>query len=123
MEKRAELFRIFSGRFDTRETANWAPKRGPNLPANRLGAQFAGKSLRGPICLKPSRQTDYFFYQSVALPPLAAPAQAWKPKSANMNTLASTAAVASAQIRLGSSLLVFSIQPLEPDSGSQHSAL
>ena len=74
-----------------------------------------------------SHQTDYTFYQSVALPPLVAPAQAWKPKSANMNTLASTAAVASAQIRLGSSLLVFSIQPLqlelEPDSGSQHFAL
>ena len=70
-----------------------------------------------------SHQTDYTFYQSVALPPLVAPAQAWKPKSANMNTLASTAAAASAQNQLGTSLLVFSIEPLESVSGSQHFAL
>ena len=57
------------------------------------------------------------------MPPLAAPAQTWKPTIANIN-LASTAAVASAQIHLGSALLVFSTQQLDPDSGRRsHFAL
>ena len=64
--------------------------------------------------------TDNIFYQSAALPPLAAPAQTWKPTSANMNTfMATTAAAASAQIQVGSALSVFSIQPPELESGSQ----
>ena len=68
----------------------------------------------------PCLPVSYFIlYQSAALPPLAAPAQTWKPRTANMNTLASTAAAASAQIHLGSALLVFSTQQLELDSGSQ----
>ena len=67
-----------------------------------------------------SHLTDQISYQSVALPPLAAPAQTWKLKTANMNTLAIIAAVASAQIHLGSALLVFSIQQLELEHGSQY---
>ena len=65
------------------------------------------------------------FCQSAALPPLAVPAQTWKPTTAKMNLwLTSTAAAASAQIHLGSALLVFSTQQLELDSGSQsHSVL
>ena len=63
--------------------------------------------------------TDQISYQSVALPPLAAPAQTWKPKTVKMNTLAITAAAASAQIRLCSALLVFLMQPLDPVTGSQ----
>ena len=56
--------------------------------------------------------------QSAALPPTAAPAPTWKPTTANMNFwLPSAAAAASA--RFGSTLLVFSIQQLEPDSGSR----
>ena len=70
-----------------------------------------------------SYQTDHISYQSVALPPLAAPAQTWKPRTANMNTLAIIAAAASAQIHLGSPLLVFSIQRLELEYGSHHFAL
>ena len=66
-------------------------------------------------------QTDQISYQSAALPPLAASAQTWKPKTANMNTLLATiAAAASAQIHLGSALLVFSIQQLELEHGSQY---
>ena len=61
-----------------------------------------------------------FFYQSVALPPLAAPAQTWKPTTANMNTFTMTiAAATSVQIHSGSALLVSSTQQLEPDSGSR----
>ena len=64
------------------------------------------------------------FYQSAALPSLAVPVQTWKSVTSKMNTLASTAAAASAQIHLGSALLVFSTQQLDPDSGSQsHFAL
>ena len=48
-----------------------------------------------------SHLTDQIYYQSVALPPLAAPAQTWKPKTANMNTLAIIVAAASAQIHMG----------------------
>ena len=63
--------------------------------------------------------TDQIFYQSAALPPLAAPAQTWKPRTANMNTLlAIIAAAASAQIHLGSALIVSLTQQLEPDFGS-----
>ena len=40
-----------------------------------------------------------------------------------MNTLATTAAAASAQIHLGSALLVSLIQPLEKESGSNNFAL
>ena len=54
------------------------------------------------------------------MPPLAAPAQTWKPTTANMKTLAIIAAAASAQIHLGSALLVFSIQQLELEHGSQY---
>ena len=68
-----------------------------------------------PYCL-----TDCcIFYQSAALPPLAAPVQTWKPTTANMNTFKTTAAVASVQIHSGSALLVFLTQQLEPDSGSR----
>ena len=45
--------------------------------------------------------TDQISHQSAALPPLAAPAQTWKPRTANMNTLAIIVAAASAQIHLG----------------------
>ena len=63
---------------------------------------------------------EYIFHQSAALPPLAAPAQIWKPTTAKMNTfLATTAAAASAQV--GSALLVSSTQQLEPNIGSQKS--
>ena len=56
----------------------------------------------------------------MALPPLAAPAQTWKPTTANMNTfLLTTAAAASVQIQVGSALLVSSTQQLEPNIGSQ----
>ena len=54
------------------------------------------------------------------MPPLAAPAQTWKSTTAKINGLATTAAVASAQIHLGSALLVFSIQQLELEHGSQY---
>ena len=60
------------------------------------------------------------FPQNAALPLLAAPARTWKQMIANMNTLASTAAAASAQIHLGSALPVCWTQPpMDPDSGSQ----
>ena len=63
---------------------------------------------------------EYIFHQSAALPPLAAPAQIWKPKTATMNTfLLTTAAAASVQIQVGSALLVSSTQQLEPNIGSQ----
>ena len=63
---------------------------------------------------------DCIFYQSAALPPLVAPAQTWKRTTANTNTfMETTAAAASVQIHIGSALLVFSTQQLEPDSGSQ----
>ena len=52
------------------------------------------------------------------MPPLAAPAQTWKPTTAKMNGSASTAAAASAH--LGSALLVFLIQPLEKESGNRN---
>ena len=55
------------------------------------------------------------------MPPLAASAQTWKPKTANMNTLATIAAAAGAHF--GSALLVFSIQQLELEHGSHHFAL
>ena len=62
------------------------------------------------------------FPQSAALPPLAAPAQTWKPTTAKPSTLASTAAAASAH--LGSALLVSLIQLARLDSGrSLHFAL
>ena len=63
------------------------------------------------------------FFQNVALPPLAAPARTWESETVNMNTLATTAAAASAQIHLGSALLVSLIQPLEKESGSNNFAL
>ena len=65
----------------------------------------------------------FFFFQNVALPPLAAPARTWESETVNMNTLATTAAAASAQIHLGSALLVSLIQPLEKESGSNNFAL
>ena len=58
---------------------------------------------------------DCIFYQSAALPPLAAPAQTWKPTTAKPSTLASTAAAASAH--LGSALLVALNQLARLDSG------
>ena len=58
------------------------------------------------------------FYQSAALPPLAAPAQTWKPTSANMNTSMTLTTAAAASVEVGSALLVFSTQQLEADSGS-----
>ena len=66
--------------------------------------------------------TDDIFYQSAALAHLAAPAQTWKPKTANTRQLllANAAAAASAQMQLGSALLVSLTQPLEPDSGRCH---
>ena len=64
---------------------------------------------------------DYYIYQSAALPPLAATAQTWKPTTAKMNTLSTTAAAASVQIQVGSALLVSSTQQLEPNIGSQKS--
>ena len=66
------------------------------------------------VCL-----TDDVFYQSAALPPLAAPAQTWKPKTANTRhlLLANAAAAACAQMQLGSALLVSLTRPLQPDSG------
>ena len=52
------------------------------------------------------------------MPPLAAPAQTWKHLTANTTLLAANAAAAaSAQIQLGSALLVSLTRPLEPDSG------
>ena len=61
-----------------------------------------------------------YTYQIVALPRLAAPAQTWKPTTANTNTfMRTTAAVASVQIKLGSVLLVSSAQQMGPDCGSQ----
>ena len=56
------------------------------------------------------------------MPPPAAPAQTWKPKTANTRNLllANTAAAASAQMQLGSALLVSPTRPLEPDSGRCH---
>ena len=51
------------------------------------------------------------------MPPLAAPAQTWKPKTVNMNGLANNAAAAGAQIHLGSASLVSWIPPLELESG------
>ena len=71
----------------------------------------------GSFCL-----TDNIFYQSAALPPPAAPAQTWKPKTANTRNLllANPAAAASAQMQLGSALLVSPTRPLEPDSGRCH---
>ena len=63
---------------------------------------------------------EYIFHQSAALPPLAAPAQTWKPTTAKMiMLLASTAAAASVEIQVGSALLVSSTQQLEPNIGSQ----
>ena len=56
------------------------------------------------------------FYQSAALPPLAAPAQTWKPKTATLKLATNAAA---ANVEVGSALLVFSTQQVEPDSGSQ----
>ena len=65
-------------------------------------------------------QAYYICYQNVASPPPAAPAQKWKPKTANMNTfIATTAAAASVLIHNGSALLVSSIQQLDPDSGNR----
>ena len=65
---------------------------------------------------------EYIFHQSAALPPLAAPAQTWKPTTATMNTfMTATAAAASVQIQVGSALLVSSTQQLEPNIGSQKS--
>ena len=61
------------------------------------------------------------FHQSAALPPLAAPAQIWKPTTATMITFMTTAAAASVQIQVGSALLVSSTQQLEPNIGSQTS--
>ena len=58
-------------------------------------------------------------YQSVALPPLAAPAQTWKLKTANMILLENIAAAANAQIHLGSSSNVSSIQQRVQSCGSQ----
>ena len=59
--------------------------------------------------------------QSVASPPLAAPAQTWRLKTANMNIcMASTAAATSAWVLIGLALLVSSIQQLEPRAGSQN---
>ena len=56
------------------------------------------------------------------MPPPAAPAQTWKPKTANTRQLLLTnaAAAASAQMQLGTALLVSLTQPLEPDSGRCH---
>ena len=55
------------------------------------------------------------------MPPLAAPAQTWKHLTANTRLLAANAAAAaSAQIQLGSALLVSQTRPLEPDSGRWH---
>ena len=68
-------------------------------------------------CFPVSHLTDHIFYQSAALPPLAAPVQTWKPKTANTNTWSMTAAAAN--VELGSALSVFLIQQLEQDSGSQ----
>ena len=66
--------------------------------------------------------SDDIFYQSAALPPLAVPAQTWKPMTANTRLflLANAAAAASAQMQLGSALLVSPTRPLEPDSGRCH---
>ena len=70
---------------------------------------------------------EYIFHQSAALPPLAAPAQIWKPTTAKMNTFLkmitfmTTAAAASVEIQVGSALLVSSTQQLEPNIGSQKS--
>ena len=65
--------------------------------------------------------TDDIFYQSAPLPPLEAPAQTWKHLTANTRLLAANAAAAaSAQMQLGSALLVSQTRPLEPDSGRWH---
>ena len=73
-----------------------------------------------PLILVAWLSSDCTFYQSAASPSLAASAQTRKPTNANMNTsMATTAAAASAKIHLGSALLVFSTQQLDPDSGSQ----
>ena len=71
----------------------------------------------------PLNLADHIFYQSVALPPLAAPAQTWKPTTATLDTLGSNAAAASAQIHLGSLWLVSLMLPLGQDSGSLHFVL
>ena len=86
---------------------------------------ISGQDLVNPFpdfnpYLHVSNLTDIIFFQSAALLLLGAPAQTWKPKTANMNTLAIIAAAASAQIHLGSALLVFSIQQLELEHGSQY---
>ena len=70
-----------------------------------------------------SHLTDNIFFQSAALLLLGAPAQTWKPKTANMTGLASTAAVANAQIHLGLALLVFLMQLLEKNFGSEHTRI
>ena len=61
----------------------------------------------------------YFYGQNAALPPPAARAQTWKETLATTNiSMATTAAVDSAQDQLGSALLVFLIQ-LAKDFGSK----
>ena len=67
--------------------------------------------------------TDQISYQNAALPPLAAPAQTWKLKTANMILLENIAAAANAQIHLGLALLVFLMQLLEKNFGSEHTRI
>ena len=89
----------------------WSNQKGSSLKC------FSTFFPSSPLCL-----TDDIFYQSAALPPLAAPAQTWKPKTANttcINTLTRNAAAAS----VGTALLVSSTQQLDPDFGSIHFAL
>ena len=89
---------------------------------------ISGQDLVNPFpdfnpYLHVSNLTDIIFFQSAALLLLGAPAQTWKPKTANMTGLASTAAVANAQIHLGLALLVFLMQLLEKNFGSEHTRI
>ena len=87
---------------------------------------ISGQDLVNPFpdfnpYLHVSNLTDIIFFQSAALLLLAAPAQTWKHLTANTRLLAANAAAAaSAQIQLGSALLVSQTRPLEPDSGRWH---
>ena len=80
-------------------------------------ATFVNSLNMCTTCLLRSSSNPRIFDQSAALLPLAALAKTWKPKTANLNSV-TTAAAASAH--LGSALLVFSIQQLELEHGSQY---
>ena len=61
--------------------------------------------------------TDINFYQSAALHPLTAPAQAWKPNAKRNLFLADTAVAASAQMQFGSVSPASPAPPQQLESG------